>query len=1260
MASSSASSTHTNHSVNSRASRFSTLKVFKFQTKDKSKPPPLPPKDPYYLNNRSLASLVPDSAPNSPLYTNPNFTCAESSANTMNPNPSSISLVSSVTSAKSSQPSDANHLQVREKKSMSFFKFGKRSPKSPSLKTSPSSIEDVPPPPTPDDNISMPWNFQHNIHVDEGYTGLPPSWMTSLLEAGFSEEEIVAIQARRAAGTLAPISNERPNSPQAMSSRVPYAHVTAPIIRRPSRTSSLPRHLAPGQRPLSPQRPPPPLPTSTPSSPPTQNRPPLPRVPPPLTRSYSSHEQESQSLYARSTSSLSMSGDSHQPPASVHSEVNGAVSGSYSERPTTPPRRNFRVANGPIVNSPPPAYSHTTFHSNGYIPDQKSWSNHSNSHYNDPQEVEMDSAPVASTPSHRSTPSAGSKGSSLSHQAPQVPEQEDRSAAVRRTGGAPPRLSLHKSRESVDLESWSASLFSAIPSGLSTVSENGTVNMSAFATAQRAPSTSERRSERAESPPQSPVFASSPEPMSPPEPPALTTPRTIAPTRNLTLTSTTSRPIPGIVLQGEYDDDAPPSSSWSETTVRYGGPSKWEDAPPTATPLWSELEGILRNDPRESKRYTAALTETYSPTIPVSPERGIYNNNNNDYSDEGRDFMPSPHRDDFDDSRLSVDLVNLRPRGGTNRDSNRSSSSTLSTSTITALTAPTIVRNVSIARRAGAFVINKTPTTATATRLTSQQPSPPSPTGSIGSAPTTPATATSAAGAGASMPPPSPSSPRPPRSPVANGRHHPPSPLSSHFGSEEGSGSGSSSSQDHQTPITEADGDSPLNYYLSPSPGPDKTFSPKAQGFSPTTSEHRLSAISEAPSSPSRREQQPRQKSQQQRRYTVDEADEDEGAEEGQYAYVNPPPQRPKIVISDDPEPSPSSANTPKMNPGTPLQRYRGWLSEVVAPLEEFIDEPIDPREFYIDLREVAEGESGSVYAAKLLVVSTQTIGRLKLPPLVKAKNIDDAENGRETFVAIKNVPILPDGSPKLQDLEKELKILRGLWHEHILGIDAMYVDLVEDSLWIRMELMERSLADVLAMVDEGLVLHERMMARFASDILLALEYLRSHNIAHRDVRSDNVLLNSEGMLKLADFSSAVQVQPHNPIRSDQAGVIYWQAPEIRGANYNALKVDAWSLGATVWEMAEAQPPFAATGQVAARWPSLSHPELYSRAFHDFLKLCSEPEASRPDPAQLLKHSLVNNACGRAVIVQVLARCFEIERAQFEQEGIVDQGPDSD
>jgi hypothetical protein len=187
--------------------------------------------------------------------------------------------------------------------------------------------------------------------------------------------------------------------------------------------------------------------------------------------------------------------------------------------------------------------------------------------------------------------------------------------------------------------------------------------------------------------------------------------------------------------------------------------------------------------------------------------------------------------------------------------------------------------------------------------------------------------------------------------------------------------------------------------------------------------------------------------------------------------------------------PGPLTALGLAQTPVTPAQRYAGWVAAAVAPLEDFIDEAVEPNDFYTDLQEIAEGESGSVYSAAL--IPTAPLHRLKLPPLVLARDMDDIAHGRRALVAIKNVALVPGGSQKLIDVQRECRLLRGLWCEQVLGMDALYVDLVDDALWIRMELMERSLADVVGLVDEGLSLQEpRVLARFASDVSLPVRFV--------------------------------------------------------------------------------------------------------------------------------------------------------------------------
>ncbi|KAJ7485318.1 kinase-like protein [Mycena latifolia] len=295
------------------------------------------------------------------------------------------------------------------------------------------------------------------------------------------------------------------------------------------------------------------------------------------------------------------------------------------------------------------------------------------------------------------------------------------------------------------------------------------------------------------------------------------------------------------------------------------------------------------------------------------------------------------------------------------------------------------------------------------------------------------------------------------------------------------------------------------------------------------------------------------------------------------------------------------------------VHRDIGRIPAAVASFEDFIDEAEHPRDFYCDLQEIAKGESGSVYSAAL--IPTAPLHRLKLPSLVHARDIDDGQNGRRALVAL-----LPGGSQQLRGA----RLPATAWAVvQMLGIDALYVGLAEDSLWIRMELTERSLAnvvslDVVSLVNEDLQL---AMARLANDLcrapiygwqmLLALDFLQQHNIAHRELRSDNSLLNSEGVLKPTDFSNknrrvvrtATDLAAATPPFADARWQRAERGPSLTDPALYPSKIDVWSVGATdlAWQRAE-------------RWPPLTEPPPSSPAFRDFLRQWSQRAASRTMP----------------------------------------------
>lgn len=130
-----------------------------------------------------------------------------------------------------------------------------------------------------------------------------------------------------------------------------------------------------------------------------------------------------------------------------------------------------------------------------------------------------------------------------------------------------------------------------------------------------------------------------------------------------------------------------------------------------------------------------------------------------------------------------------------------------------------------------------------------------------------------------------------------------------------------------------------------------------------------------------------------------------------------------------------------------------------------------------------------------------------------------------------------------------------------------------------------------------------KVVIQLALDLSRGLSYLHSKKIVHRDVKSENMLLNANRTLKIADFGVA-RVEAQNPRdMTGETGTLGYMAPEVLdGKPYNR-KCDVYSFGICLWEIYCCDMPY----------PNLSFAELSSAVVNQNLR----PEIPRCCPSAL-------------------------------------------
>jgi serine/threonine protein kinase len=220
-------------------------------------------------------------------------------------------------------------------------------------------------------------------------------------------------------------------------------------------------------------------------------------------------------------------------------------------------------------------------------------------------------------------------------------------------------------------------------------------------------------------------------------------------------------------------------------------------------------------------------------------------------------------------------------------------------------------------------------------------------------------------------------------------------------------------------------------------------------------------------------------------------------------------------------------------------------------------------------------------------------------------------------IVAIKIISLESDWLPLLA----EVNMVIDLRHECIVNYYGWFFH--EKDLWLVMEYCDSgSLSDVLDVLGHGL--DEMQLSAVSRSVLSSLVYVHEKNRIHRDIKAGNLLVTSDGLVKLCDFGIAAQLDTNVVQRGTRIGSPFWMAPEVITGTGHNTKADIWSFGITVLELLTGAPPHFDLQMIDAmmqiqKGPPPQAPPKTTFLFRSFIQkiLVKEP-TMRPTAEELL------------------------------------------
>ena len=233
--------------------------------------------------------------------------------------------------------------------------------------------------------------------------------------------------------------------------------------------------------------------------------------------------------------------------------------------------------------------------------------------------------------------------------------------------------------------------------------------------------------------------------------------------------------------------------------------------------------------------------------------------------------------------------------------------------------------------------------------------------------------------------------------------------------------------------------------------------------------------------------------------------------------------------------------------------------------------------------------------------------------------------------VAMKAMPAFPD-TKGLKLMLTEVNTLKACGkHPNIVHFYGLYME--EDTLYLAMEYINGMDAFKLTMEAEILPPH---IAYITKAVVGALAFIHGElNIIHCDIKPDNILISQTGEVKVADFG--LSSANSDKEKGKRKGSLHYMSPEVMNSDQYSYEVDVWSVGVSVFVLAEGVFPYdritRESSEVCRIISNALHkpklPKSYPQKMRSFVQCCLRHKSSRPEAKQLLTHPWLLNACSQ-------------------------------